>query len=80
VGLGPDLFEGFQPWQHFRWDRRYDELDNPWGPTRGMAQEADIRQVAPELGRRGYDESSIEKILGLNFLRVFEQVWKGLPF
>lgn len=80
VGLGPDLFEGFQPWQHFRWDRRYDEMDNPWGATRGMAKEADIRQVAPELARRGYDESAIEKILGLNFLRVFEQVWTGLPF
>jgi membrane dipeptidase len=80
VGLGPDLFEGFEPWQHFRWDRRYDELDNPWGTTRGMAMEADIRSVAPELALRGYDRLAIEKILGLNFLRVFEQVWTGLPF
>jgi len=75
VGLGPDLFEGFTAWQAFRWDRRYDELDNPWGVTEGMAVESDIRRVAPELARRGYAEADIRKILGLNFLRVFDAVW-----
>jgi microsomal dipeptidase-like Zn-dependent dipeptidase len=25
---------------------------------------------------RSYDEESIQKILGLNFLRVFREVWK----
>jgi membrane dipeptidase len=75
VGLGPDLFEGFTAWQAFRWDRRYDELDNPWGVTEGMAVESDIRRVAPELAQRGYSEIDIRKILGLNFLRVFEAVW-----
>jgi microsomal dipeptidase-like Zn-dependent dipeptidase len=25
---------------------------------------------------RGYDEESIQKVLGLNFLRVFREVWK----
>lgn len=75
VGLGPDLFEGFTAWQAFRWDRRYDELDNPWGTTEGMAVESDLRRIAPELALRGYSEADIQKILGLNFLRVFDQVW-----
>jgi membrane dipeptidase len=76
VGLGLDLFEGFQPWQHVRWDRRYDELDNPWGSTERLAVQADIRRIAPALARRGYDEPAIEQVLGLNFLRVFDAVWK----
>ena len=75
VGLGPDLFEGFTAWQAFRWDRRYDELDNPWGVTEDMAVESDLKRIAPELAKRGYSEAEIQKILGLNFLRVFDLVW-----
>ena len=76
VGLGPDLFDGFTPWQAFRWDRRYDELDNPWGVTDGLGVETDLLKVAPVLLKRGYSESDIQKILGLNFLRVFGAVWQ----
>jgi membrane dipeptidase len=75
VGLGPDLFEGFTAWQAFRWDRRYDELDSPWGATEHMAVESDLKRIAPELAKRGYSEADIQKILGLNFLRVFDMVW-----
>jgi membrane dipeptidase len=77
VGLGLDLFEGFAPWQHFRWDRRYDELDNPWGSVERLAVQADMRGIAPGLAERGYTETDIEKILGLNLLRVFDKVWKS---
>ncbi|UCF89796.1 MAG: membrane dipeptidase, partial [Desulfobacterales bacterium] len=80
VGLGPDLFDGFTAWQAFRWDRRYDELDNEWGVTANMATEADVQRVAPELARRGYSEEDIEKILGLNFQRVFDNVWRPSEF
>lgn len=79
VGLGPDLFDGFTAWQAFRWDRRYDELDNPWGVTEGLAREADLLKVAPALIDLGYSEVEVQKILGLNFLRVFEAVWGTTP-
>lgn len=75
VGLGPDLFEGFTAWQAFRWDRRYDELDNPWGVTEDLAVESDLNRIAPEMAKRGYSPADIQKILGLNFLRVFDRVW-----
>jgi len=80
VGIGPDLFEGFQEWQAFRWDARYDELDTPWSATNGLSREADIIDISKGLFDRGFDEISIQKILGLNFLRVFQRVWKdNLP-
>ena len=74
MGLGPDLFDGFTPWQAFRWDHRYDELDNPWGVTDGLGVETDLLKVAPVLLKRGYSESDIQKILGLNFLGVWGSV------
>ena len=36
----------------------------------------DIPRVTDELVKRGYSENDIELILGKNFLRVFEEVWK----
>jgi microsomal dipeptidase-like Zn-dependent dipeptidase len=40
-----------------------------------MAVESDLKRIAPELAKRSYSEADIQKILGLNFLRVFDQVW-----
>ena len=31
--------------------------------------------IAEELDKRGYSTNSIEKIMGLNILRVLEEVW-----
>lgn len=79
VGIGADLFEGFKAWQAFRWDARYDELDNPWGTTLGVAKEEDLRAIAHGLAARGYSNEALEKVLGGNFLRVFEAVWVNDP-
>jgi membrane dipeptidase len=76
VSLGTDLFEGFTAWQALRWNKRYDELKNPWGTVDGLGRAADIPGITRGLVVRGYSDSDIEKILGLNLLRVFRSVWK----
>lgn len=41
----------------------------------GFDDYGQLPAVAEALGARGYDEGHVAKILGGNFLRVFEQVW-----
>lgn len=43
---------------------------------RGFMGMHELPNVTDELVRRGYDADSILKILGGNYLRVFEQVWE----
>lgn len=76
VSLGTDLFEGFTAWQALRWDRRYDEIDYPFGTTDGLGRASDIPGITRGLVARGFSDSDIEKILGLNLLRVFKEVWR----
>ena len=42
----------------------------------GFSDYAEIVEVADRLLGRGYSESDVQKILGENFLRVFDLVWK----
>jgi membrane dipeptidase len=42
----------------------------------GLPGIADLRPVTDGLLRRGYSESDVKGIIGGNFLRLFEQVWK----
>jgi membrane dipeptidase len=42
---------------------------------RGMETPDTLSSVAEELRRRGYDEPSVQKVLGGNWLRLFEGVW-----
>jgi membrane dipeptidase len=41
----------------------------------GLREATDYLNVTSELARRGYSERDITKILGGNFIRLFEQVW-----
>jgi membrane dipeptidase len=75
VSLGPDLFEGFTEWQANRWNRRYDELRNPWGTVEGLGRAADIPSITHGLLTRGYSDADVQKIIGLNLLRIFRTVW-----
>lgn len=76
VSLGPDLFEGFTAWQALRWDRRYDEIDYPFGTTDGLGRASEIPHITRGLVARGFSDSDIERVLGLNLLRVFREVWR----
>ena len=49
----------------------------PWlGPT-GFERVDDFPNVTLGLLGRGYDDQDVRKILGENFLRVFEETWGG---
>jgi membrane dipeptidase len=41
----------------------------------GFSDFAEIASVADRLLARGYSDSDVRKMLGENFLRVFDQVW-----
>ncbi|MGI6250371.1 MAG: dipeptidase [Anaerolineaceae bacterium] len=76
VGIGPDLFHGFTLWEEARWHTGGYLLDGGWKYTTGLEDETGIPSIAVELAKRGHRKEDIEKILGLNFLRVFKDVWK----
>ncbi len=49
---------------------------SPLRMAEGFSQYAEVVGFADRLGKRGYSDADIRKILGENFLRVFAQVWK----
>ena len=40
------------------------------------ALDADVLNLIDKLVRRGYRDDDVRKILGENYLRLFEQVWR----
>lgn len=52
----------------------FDGLDRP--PPTGLQDASRFEAITKELKARKYTDAQIYKILGGNFLRVFEQVWK----
>ncbi len=57
-----------KPWQAA-------DLTWPVVMPEGLREPTDYLNVSTELARRGYSERDITKILGGNFIRLFEQVW-----
>lgn len=52
--------------------------DDSWFfQVRGMESIAQLPDLTEGLLTRGYSEADVGKIMGGNFLRVFEQVWGG---
>ncbi len=45
-------------------------------PVQGLSGDAEVPKITEELVKRGYKDKEIELILGGNFLRVFQEVWK----
>ncbi|MBB6098104.1 membrane dipeptidase [Deinobacterium chartae] len=92
IGLGTDMSLGsYPPHRHDPWGdpdypptmARYNAIPGmpttPLSPLRfveGFDSFSQIGHLAERLSSRGYGESDIRGILGENFLRVFEQVWK----
>lgn len=83
VGIGTD-FTHKQPQAFFDWlfaphGRSYRQLPAPFpDPTlhpKGMETPDKFENIAYELYNRGFNEEDINKILGLNWLRVFGEVW-----
>lgn len=76
VGIGPDLFHGFTKWEEARWHVGGYMLAGEWKTTAGLADEYDVPQIGAELMKRNYSTEDIQKILGLNFLNLFKEVWR----
>lgn len=82
VGIGSDFFDGESLVRFDRFFRlRYPEvvrnytIDTVY--AEGLGTVDDFPRITEALANRGLDKDEIQKILGGNFLRVFERVWKG---
>ena len=71
VGLGPDWVLG-NPERDRLYLRNTDQTDINW--TRGLESSTEIGNLAPALDQAGFTEQEIDKILGGNLLRLFNDV------
>jgi len=81
VGVGLDARDASGGW---RWEnttlRRYPEICGGMSldrhHARGMVANTSAH-ITDALLRRGYTEGDVQKIMGLNWLRLYRQVWRG---
>lgn len=81
VGIGSDFFEGESNIRFERFFRtRYPELIRNYVLDTvyvdGFSKVDHLPKLTAGLLRRGFAPAEVKKILGGNFLRVFDQVWK----
>jgi membrane dipeptidase len=80
VGLGSDFFEG-ESWVRFErfFRRRYPAIVGDYDINtvyvEGFERANDYPALPAALRRRGFGEADIAKVLGGNFVRVFNEVW-----
>ena len=82
VGIGMDLDETNTEEEEVAQSGKYPEFrerEFSWDDhlVENLEEAVDFPNVALGLVSIGYDNETIAKILGLNFMRVFEQVWKS---
>jgi membrane dipeptidase len=92
VGIGSDMSLGsypdhtYDPWGHPDYPNtmaKYNQavpiaFRSPLRYTEGFDSFSQISDVVSGLGARGYSNDQVAGILGGNFLRVFERVWKPM--
>ena len=81
VGVGTDFTEG-QPREWFDWILTGKskkgpalELNHPLVNPEGIQHAGDFPNITAALFARGFAPTDIQKIIGLNFMRLFEEVW-----
>lgn len=52
------------------------DVRSPLRAVDGFSSYPEVLNLIEQLQRRGYREENVRKILGGNFLRVFEQAWR----
>lgn len=82
VGISTDMFEGRTKFWHAMRGQfvRYRDTYSSYSSfdtrhVEGIQTLADLPRLTQTLLDRGFDESSIKKLLGQNFLRLYAQVW-----
>jgi membrane dipeptidase len=90
IGVGTDMSLGtypdheYDPWGTPAYKDvtgSYDKyvtpnIRSPLRMVEGFSNYAEVLNFTEKLDKRGYGDSDVRKILGLNYLRVFGQVWK----
>jgi membrane dipeptidase len=81
VGIGSDFFDGESLVRFERFFRlRYPEIVRDYTIdtvyVEGLGTVDDFPRITEALTKRGFRQDDIRKVLGANFLRIFEQVWK----
>jgi membrane dipeptidase len=84
VGIGSDFFEGESPIRFERYFRRrypaivgHYTIDTVY--AQGFETVGDFAVLPAALRKRGFGDDDLHKILGGNFMRVFEQCWRAAP-
>jgi membrane dipeptidase len=79
IGLGPDFTHAgnvlVDPDDAFQFPRSMTYRQQPIRYVKGFEDVSKIRNVETELRRRGYAEVDIDKIMGGNWLRVYDKAW-----
>ena len=90
IGIGTDMSLGtypdheIDPWgtpDYPDFTEQYNrhvtsDIRSPMRSLNGFSDYAEIVSVAERLLAREYSDGDVHKILGENFLRVFDQVWQ----
>lgn len=77
IGLGLDYSQS-TPEDYKRWGYEPDTYPMPpWKYPTGVHEIALLPNFTAGLKKRGYSDADVRKILGENFIRVFEAVWKA---
>jgi membrane dipeptidase len=81
VGVGTDFTEG-QPREWFDWILTGKSkkgpalaLNHPLVNPEGIQHSGDFSNITAALLARGYADTDAKKIIGLNFMRLFEEIW-----
>ena len=85
VGIGTDVTPFWTREAYEEWAQFYPDLRSNWGwegrhvftNKEGAEDISRMVEITKGLVARGYSDENIQKIIGLNFLRVFGEVWGG---
>lgn len=77
IGLGPDFIEGRDPNAAVNPEVAPPEVYSrkPWLYVKGFERITELPNITRGLIERGWSTKEIKKVLGENWLRVYEQVW-----
>jgi microsomal dipeptidase-like Zn-dependent dipeptidase len=64
--------EGFNPKIKFE---RTQTINHPVVNPEGIQHSGDFSNITAALVARGYADTDVKKIIGLNFMRLFEEIW-----
>ena len=78
IGLGPDFTagntSGVDP-DHVLFGREMASEQQPIKYVKGFGDITQVQNVARGLAERGWNRADIDKVMGLNWMRVYRQVW-----